>query len=142
MGTEADAGMNAEMVQALWVDGNRFLLQDRFGFPVVMTQPNGVSGADLLPMSLIGCAAWDVIAILQKMRQQVTGLHVTAASEREEEPPWRFKRIHIHYMVRGTNLSPDRVQRAITLSEQNYCSIHATLRQVVEITSDFEIVDE
>jgi putative redox protein len=139
---EEEERMATEMVQTQWVEDRLFLLQDRFGFPLVMTQPNGVNGADLLPLSLIGCAAWDVIDILQKQRQVVLSLRVTAESEREEEPPWRFKRIHIRYHLRGSSLSADRVQRAIELTEGKYCSIYATLRQAIELTSDYQIEDE
>jgi putative redox protein len=106
-----------------------------------MTQPMGVSGADLLPMSLIGCSAWDVIAILKKQRQQVRGLEVTAESVRDDEPPWRFRQIRILYKITGRDLDPQRIQRAIDISEQKYCSVYATLRDVVEITSRFEIVE-
>jgi len=134
--------MSTETVRADWIDDQVFLLRDQSGFPVVMTQPMGVNGADLLPMSLIGCAAWDVIAILRKQRQQVTRLEVTAESQRDEEPPWRYRKIHILYKISGRGLSPEKVQRAIALSENNYCSIYATLREVVEITSTFEIVDD
>jgi putative redox protein len=131
-----------ETVQAQWVEGNVFLLRDRSDFPLVMTQPNGVNGADLLPLSLIGCAAWDVMSILQKQRQKVFSLHVTAESEREEEPPWRYLRIRIRYHIHGAQLSPLHVQRAIALSEEKYCSIYATLRQAIELTSEYEITNE
>ncbi len=134
--------MPTETVRADWIDEQVFLLRDQFGFPVVMTQPMGVNGADLLPMSLIGCAAWDVVAILRKQRQQVTRLEVTAESQRDEAPPWRYRKIRILYKIGGRGLSPEKVQRAIDLSENNYCSIYATLRDVVEITSTFEIVDD
>jgi putative redox protein len=133
--------MPIETVRADWIEGQVFLLRDRAGFPVVMTQPMGVNGADLLPLSLIGCTAWDVIAILKKQRQPVTRLEVTAESLRDEDPPWRFRKINILYKLTGEGLSPERVQRAIELSETKYCSIYATLREVVEITSRFEIVD-
>jgi putative redox protein len=134
--------MPTETVHADWIDDQRFLLRDRFDFPIVMAQPNGVSGSDLLPLSLIGCAAWDVIAILRKQRQQVTGLQVAAESEREDEPPWRFQRIRITYRISGRRLDPKRVQRAIELTEQKYCSIFATLRQAVDILSEFEILEK
>ena len=75
--------MPSETVQLDWISDQSFLLRDRSGFPVIMTQPMGVNGADLLPLSLIGCAAWDLIAILQKQRQQVSGLQVIAESERD-----------------------------------------------------------
>jgi putative redox protein len=133
--------MPIETVRADWIEGQVFLLRDRAGFPVVMTQPMGVNGADLLPLSLIGCTAWDVIAILKKQRQPVTRLEVTAESLRDEDPPWRYRKINILYKLAGEGLSPERVQRAIELSETKYCSIYATLRDVVEITSTFEIVE-
>jgi len=134
--------MSTETVHAEWVRDEVFLLKDHFDFPLVMTQPQGVNGADLLPLSLIGCAGWDVIAILKKQRQQVTYLEVSAESQRDEAPPWRFRRILIHYRLRGRNLVTERVKRAIDLAETKYCSVYATLRDAVEIQSEFEIVNE
>jgi putative redox protein len=134
--------MPSETVQLDWISDQEFLLRDRSGFPVIMTQPMGVNGADLLPLSLIGCAAWDLIAILIKQRQKVSRLKVIAESERDMEPPWRYRKIHVRYILTGSRLDPTKVQRAIELSETKYCSIHATLRPVVELSSDFEIKDD
>lgn len=130
-----------ETVQVDWMGEQQFLLKDHAGFPILMTQPDGVNGADLLPLSLIGCAAWDVIAILKKQRQQVTRFLVTADSERDPLPPWRFRRIRIHYHITGKELNLELVRRAIDLTETRYCSIYATLREAVEIISDFDIVE-
>src|SRR4030067_335679 len=134
--------MPIETVRADWIDEHVFLLRDRADFPIVMTQPMGVNGADLLPMSLIGCTAWDIIAILKKQRQQVTHLEITAVSQRDDEPAWRFRKIHVRYRLAGRDLSEDKIRRAIELSETGYCSIYATLRDVVQITSEFEIARE
>lgn len=134
--------MPTETVHAQWIEENVFLLRDRFDFPLVMTQPHGVNGADLLPLSLIGCAAWDIVAILRKQRQPVRGFSVRAESTREAAPPWRFTQIHIRYRVHGRGLAPAQVQRAIDLTEQKYCAIYATLRQAVALTSSYEIVEE
>ena len=133
--------MLIETVRADWVEEQEFLLRDHFGFPVVMAHPMGVSGADLLPMSLIGCSVWDVVAILRKQRQQVIKLEVTAESERDDEPPWRFRKIRILYTITGRSLNPERVRRAIDLAEEKYCGVYATLRDAVEITSQFEIIE-
>jgi len=133
--------MSSETVRADWMRDQVFLLRDHSDFPVVMTQPHGVSGADLLPMSLIGCALWDIAAILQKQRQPITALQAFADSERDDEPPWRFKKIRIRYRLTGHGLNEALVKRAIELSENKYCSIYATLRAVVDITSELEIVD-
>lgn len=131
--------MSNETVQAEWVRDDIYLLRDRNNFPIVMTQPWGVNGADLLPLSLIGCALWDIVAILRKQRQPLTRAGVWAESERESEPPWRYTRIQIHYHFAGNGLDAARVQRAIALSEEKYCSIYATLRAAIELVSDFEI---
>ena len=133
--------MSSETVRADWINDQVFLLRDRHDFPIVMTQPMGVNGADLLPLSLIGCALWDIVDILKKQRQQIGAVQASAASERDNEPPWRFRRIHIHYSFTGRALNPNLIKRAIELSEKKYCSIYATLRDVVEITSDFEILE-
>ena len=124
------------------IDRDVFILRDRHDFPVVMTQPWGVNGADMLPMSLVGCALWDIMAILAKQRQQVTAASGWAESVREPEPPWRYQRIHIHYRFVGANLKRAQLQRAITLSETKYCSIYATLAAAIQIESDFEIVED
>ena len=134
--------MSSKTVSADWMRDQVFLLRDRNGFPIVMTQPQGVTGADLLPLSLIGCALWDIASILQKQRQPVTALQAFADSEQEDEPPWRFKKILIRYRFSGCNLNADLIRRAIELSESKYCSIYATLRAAVELTSKFEIVNE
>ena len=134
--------MSTETVRVDWITDQVFLLRDRNSFPIVMTQPQGVNGADLLPLSLIGCAAWDIMAIVRKQQQHVTRLEVIADSERDTEPPWRFKKIHILYRFTGRNLRAASIKRAIELSETKYCSTYATLRDTVEIQSEYEIVPE
>ncbi len=131
-----------ETVHADWVNEQVFLLRDRNDFPVVMTQPAGVNGADLLPLSLIGCAAWDVMAILRKQHQPVSGLRVAAHSTRDEAPPWRFRKIHVVYTLTGRGLDETHVRRAIELSENGYCAIYATLRDAVELTSEYVIINQ
>ena len=133
--------MTTEIVHAQWLHDQVFLLHDHAGYPVLMTQPDGVLGADLLPMSIIGCALWDIVSILQKQRQQITSVSASATSTRDTQPPWRFRSIHIHYRIGGTALDPAQVQRAIHLSEDKYCSTFATVRDALPLTSDFEISD-
>lgn len=129
----------SEIVHAHWVRDQIFILQDRSGYPLLMTQPEGVNGADLLPLSVIGCSLWDIAAILIKQRQSMVGLSASAESTREPEPPWRFRKIHISYKFSGENLDPHQVRRAIELSTLKYCSTYATLLAAVEITNDFQI---
>jgi putative redox protein len=84
----------------------------------------------------------DVIDILRKKRQRVSGLRVTVRGEQREEYPRAFERIAVHYEVRGEGITPAAVERAISLSEEKYCSVAATVRGVATITTSFTIVEE
>lgn len=133
--------MTAETVTLDWVHERQFLMHDRNDFPIVMDHPNGVNASDLLPLGLIGCSSYDVIAILEKQRQDVKNLSVSAESTRDPNPPWRFRKIHVHYKVSGCGLEREKVARAIELAEEKYCGVFATLKDAIEITSDFEIIE-
>jgi putative redox protein len=133
--------MMLETVTLDWVRERQFIMHDRSGFPIVMDHPNGVNASDLLPLSLIGCSSFDVVAILEKQRQQVRDLAVSAESTRDPDSPWTFREIHIHYRVSGRGLDREKVAKAIELAEEKYCGVFATLRNVVELTSDFEIIE-
>lgn len=133
--------MLIESVSLDWVNNRQFILRDRNGFSIVMDHPNGVNASDLLPLSLIGCSSYDVVTILEKQRQKVLNLAVSAESTRDLEPPFTFRKIHVHYRISGQALDPEKVSRAIELSEEKYCGVFATLKPVVEITSDFEMIE-
>lgn len=134
--------MATSRVRANWNPEDQFILTDRDAYPVTMKKPGGVMGSDLLPMSLIGCLSYDVIAILKKQRQDVRELNATAESTQDDDPPWRFRRIHIHYQLIGKGIDPEKVRKAIQLSGEKYCSVYVTLRDTLEITHDFEIIEE
>ena len=82
--------MTTEIVHAQWLHDQVFLLHDHAGYPVLMTQPDGVLGADLLPMSIIGCALWDIVSILQKQRQQITSVSATRHQLARRTSPLAF----------------------------------------------------
>ncbi len=132
--------MPIETVTATWRGEQSFLLKDHQGFQILMAQPEGVLGADLLPLSLIGCAAWDVMSILRKQKQPVQRCEVQATSERDDDPPWRFRRIHVLYKLWGAGIDPQAVERAIRLTEEKYCSVFVTLKAAVDLVSGYEIV--
>jgi putative redox protein len=93
--------------------------------------------------SLAACSSFHVLRILKKMRQNVTVYIVEATAERREEPPPRVcarARIHLKYIVMGENIDPEAVEKAITLSEEKYCSVGGMLKKAAEITSSYEIV--
>lgn len=133
--------MPLKTVQLNWNPEEEFSLQDNDGYKIVMKKPKGVSASDLLSMALIGCASHDVIGILGKQKQDLRELKVTADAVQDDDPPWRFRKIHIHYRVTGKGIDADKVGRAIQLSEEKYCSVYATLRDAIEITHDFEVVE-
>jgi len=99
----------------------------------------GAKASDLLPLSLAACTVYDVVVILRKQRQDLRGLEVRVTSEQDEEPPWSFRAIHMHFVVHGA-VDDRKVARAIDLSESRYCSVAATLRSVVRLSHSHEVV--
>ena len=100
----------------------------------------GLKPSDLLLLAAASCASYDVVTILTKQREPLEGLEVTCTGEQESEPPYQFTSIHLHYAVQGS-VKPKKVERAIALSEEKYCSVTNTLKATVKITTDFEIVE-
>ena len=93
--------------------------------------------------SLAACSSFHVLAILKKKRQKVSSYTVEATAERREEPPPRvFTRIHLKYIVKGQNIDPEAVEKAIQLSEEKYCSVGGMLEKAVEISSSYETLEE
>lgn len=88
-----------------------------------------------------GCTAYDVVAILRKSGQQVTGCDVSLSAERAPTDPKVFTRIHLHFVIRGRGLKRNLVEHAIRLSHEKYCSASIMLAKTAEITEDFEIVE-
>lgn len=132
-----------------WLKEELFVVRDRQGTSIVVGKTpetevewRGVKASDLLVMSLISCSAHDVVSILQKQRQRLTSFHVSADAVQDDDPPWRFRTIHLLYKFRGHKLNETYVKRAIELSQEKYCSVYATLRDAIKITSSFEIAGE
>jgi putative redox protein len=130
-------------VKVKWVEGKQFVGTDSTSHSLVMStsqEGTGLRPSDLLLLGLGGCTGVDVISILEKQRQKVSGLEITINGEQDPEPPWTFRRIEIEYFLRGKGLKEEAVRRAIRLSEEKYCSVGATISGVAEITSSFQIV--
>lgn len=102
----------------------------------------GVRPMELLLMGLGGCTAFDVVHILRKGREEVTDCVVEVEAERAETDPKIFTRIHMHYRVAGRGLAPAKVERAIALSAEKYCSASAIMAKSATITHDWEVVEE
>ena len=88
-----------------------------------------------------GCASYDVVTILKKSRQQVTGCTARLEADRAPEAPKVFTRLHLHFVVEGVELSEAKVERAVHLSAEKYCSASIMLqRGGVALTHSFEVV--
>ena len=88
-----------------------------------------------------GCSAYDVVVILKKSGQDVTGCEVQLTAERAPTDPKVFTKIHMHWVVRGRGLKRNLVEHAVRLSHEKYCSATAMLTKTAEITRDFEVVE-
>ncbi|HYO99759.1 MAG TPA: OsmC family protein [Pyrinomonadaceae bacterium] len=97
---------------------------------------------ELLLLALGSCTAVDVVSILEKKRQQVTGYRVEVRGERRAEHPRKYTRLEVRHIVRGRGVSEKAVAQAIELSETKYCSVAATLSPAAEIVSSFEIQED
>ncbi len=131
-----------------WVGGMTFLGEADSGHGVVMDAAPEIGGKNLgsRPMEMLllgvgGCASIDVLMILRKSRQAVEDCYVEIEAERAETVPRIFTRIHLHFVVSGHEIDPVRVEHAIRLSAEKYCSASAMLGAVAQITHDFEILD-
>ncbi len=129
-----------------WLDNMSFVGESGSGHAIVMDGPPelggrnlGVRPMEMLLLGLGGCSSFDVVLILQKSKQQVTDCEVLIEAERAEQDPKVFTRMHLHFIVKGHQLSADKVERAIRLSAEKYCSASIMLGKTAEITHDFEI---
>jgi putative redox protein len=130
------------------VQGMTFVAESGSGHAVVVDGAPEIGGRDLgaRPMELVlmgtgACSAIDVLHILRKARQAVTGCTVELEAERATEDPKVFKKIHFRFVVSGRGLSSPQVERAVALSKDKYCSATAMLAKTAEITTAIEIRD-
>ncbi|MCL4535780.1 MAG: OsmC family protein [Bacteroidetes bacterium] len=135
----------AEVV-ATWVDGVRFVATGTGGHSIVTDVPDSKTGqargfkpSELLLAGLAGCTGSDVVDILRKQRQEVTGLEIKVIGHQASDPPWAFEMVEIEYTFRGENLNETLIKRAIELSESKYCSVGATIAAKARIVNRFTV---
>ena len=129
-----------------WIENVAFVGETESGHAVVMDGAPDAGGRNLGPRPmetvLIGtgaCSAFDVVTILKKGREKVTDCYVELSAERAPTTPKVFTSIHFHYVVTGHSLDHAKVERAIKLSAETYCSATAMLMKTATITHDFEV---
>jgi putative redox protein len=135
--------------QVTWVEGMQFVGEAGSGHGIVLDGRESVGGRntglrpmELLLVGLAGCTAMDVKFILQRRRQQVSGVQVKVEAERADDHPKIFTHIKLEYIVRGRNLSEKAVVDSIEMSEQKYCSASAMLGKAAEISYTYQIIEE
>ncbi len=130
-----------------WTGKQQFVGTDSTRHSVVMSAQDeenatGMKPSEILLVALGGCTGVDVVSILQKSRQHLTGLKIELTGEQDTDPPWIYRKIHVEYTLHGFGLSSEAVERAIRLSEEKYCSVRATISGMAEVTSSYTIVQD
>jgi len=131
-----------------WGDGMTFVAETGSNHLVTMDGAPEGGGRNLAPrpMEMVlagagGCTAYDVVVILKKNGQEVTGCEVRLQAERAATDPKVFTSIHYHFTIRGRNLKRNLVEQAVRLTHEKYCSATAILGRTAAITRDFELIE-
>jgi len=131
-----------------WVDGMLMVGKSHSGHSITMDGPPEIGGENLgvRPMEMLllgvaGCTMIDVVTTLKKMRQELTHCETKVNAERADDHPKVFTDIHIQFIIKGKGLDSKKVEKAITLSAEKYCSASIMLGKTASITHDFEIVE-
>lgn len=135
-------------VTVRWVDGYTFMASNKKGYSVLMDapvkegdSPLSISPAQTLLAALGGCTGIDVVSIMKKMRQNVTGLSMEVTGDRTPGYPKYFKEIHVRYVVEGKGIDKAALERAISLSEEKYCTVSNTVNGKAKVKWSYEIVE-
>jgi putative redox protein len=132
-----------------FVDGLRFVGEAASGHSVVMDGDLEVGGNDtairpseLLLVGLGGCTGMDVISILRKKRQPVTGLEISIKGEKADNHPKRYTDVEVEFTVTGKGVDEEAVKRAVELSMERYCSVKATFEGSAKVGWSYKVVEE
>ncbi len=132
-----------------WLDGRAFVGESGSGHAVVMDgSPEsggrniGIRPMEMLLLGLGGCTAFDIVMILERMREAVTGIDLALEGERASDDPKVYTRVKLTYKIKGRNLKPANVERAVKLSSEKYCSASAMFAKTAEIEHSIEIIEE
>jgi len=131
-----------------WVDGALFVAEAGSGHTVTMDGASDIGGRNLAarPMEMVligmgGCTAIDVVSMLKKQRQDIEGVEVSLVAERAEGHPKVFTSVKLVYTVRGRKLNRALIERAVSLSDEKYCSATAMVRKSAEVSSEIVLVE-
>jgi len=134
-----------EIVSTKWLENMAFESEIN-GHKLIIDAKEEVGGQGRGPRpklfmlaALGGCTSMDVISILKKMRIELKSLNVIVEGELSEEHPKRFQKMHVIYEVEGDNLPLDKIEKAVSLSEEKYCGVSAVYKEVLTITSEIRV---
>ena len=134
-----------ETVSTRWLENMSFESEIN-GHRVIIDAKEEVGGQDKGPRpkpfmlaALGGCTAMDVVSILKKMRVELKSLNVIVEGELTEEHPRYFHKMHVIYEVEGDNLPMDKIEKAVSLSEEKYCGVSAVYKKVIDVSSEIRI---
>lgn len=134
-------------IQVDWKGGKAFEATSSTGHKVMMDASSEVGGEnrgsrpmEMLLMGLGGCSGIDVMLMLEKGKQDVKDCKMEITSERADEIPSIYTKIHLHFTIVGNDLNEKKVKRAVTLSAEKYCSVSKILEQTAEMTHSYEII--
>ena len=99
----------------------------------------GCSPTETLLLSIAGCLSIDVVHILRKMKCDITKFEISAEGTRKPDPPQYYTSVDLMIHISGEGITPKKIDRAITLSKEKYCSVYHSLRKDIEVNINYEI---
>ena len=131
-----------------WVDGALFVAEGGSGHTITMDGAADIGGRNLAsrPMEVMlmgmgGCTAIDVVSMLRKQRPDIEGVEVSLTGERATEHPMVYTEVKVVYTVRGRKLNRALVERAVSLSDEKYCSATAMFKKTATVTHEVVLVE-
>jgi len=133
------------VVNVKWIEGRFMVGADSNGHSITICNSAerdpvwlGVRPAEMLLLAAASCSMYDVIDILEKQHEPLEGLEVTCSGEKQTEPIYKFERIHLHYKAKG-KIDAKKLERAIQLSQDKYCTVTNTIKGSTEVSFDYEV---
>lgn len=142
----SDQSTETKIARLRYAGGEAFVAESQSGHAIVTSFAHDMltapSPMEMLLIALGGCTGADVVSILEKKRQRVTGYNIEVRGERRAEHPRVYTKIEVVHYVRGHGIDPKAVQHAVELSETKYCSVSAMLGATAQISMRFEVANE
>lgn len=135
--------------ELIWQEGIRFIGITESNHSIVIDNKKEFEGFDtapnpmeLLSLSLLGCAAMNVITILKKTKENIQELRLFFEGQQAQEPPKVFTHIKLTYQFKGKNINPDNIKKAVELTHQKYCPVGYMLQKAVPIEYEIKILED